>query len=313
MTAENYHTKLIVNPESANRSTGKLWEQLERVIKKNLGDLDNVFTTSSNHATELTRQALHDGYEMIVAVGGDGTVNEVVNGFFESGSSINPDAVFGVISRGTGSDFIKTLKIPKEIEHASRVLCGRNVRKCDVGHFTSKSLKGDQIERYFINIADFGIGGEAIVRVNNTTKAFGGFVSFFYGTIKTLLTYKGKMVKVKIDDHYEIEKPINNIVVANGQYFGGGMWIAPRAQVDDGLFDILIMDDRSVMESLLNIGKLYKGTHVDHPKVEYLQGKTVVAESPDTVLIDVEGEHGGILPAKFQMLPGAINVKVGER
>lgn len=311
MMTENFNTKLIVNPESANGSTGKLWSELEQIIREEFGDFETSFTTASHHATELTREALREGFEMVVTVGGDGTLNEVVNGFFDSGSPINPDAVLGVICRGTGSDFIKTLGIPKDIEAAARLLRGQSVRICDVGRFTSRDKNGRETERYFINIADFGIGGETVARVNNTTKAFGGFVSFLYGALKTIFLYKGKMVKVKIDDSYEFEKKINNVVVANGQYFGGGMRIAPEAEVDDGVFDIVIVDDLNILESLMNIARLYKGTHINHPKVKCLRGKTLVAESPDTVLIDVEGEDGGILPAKFDIMSGAIKVKTG--
>ncbi len=308
---QNFNTKLIVNPVSANGSTGRLWNELEHIIRREFGDFEFSFTNTSHHATELTREALRDGFEMVVTVGGDGTLNEVVNGFFDSGSPINPDAVLGVICRGTGSDFIKTIGIPKGIEAAARLLRGRSVKKCDVGRFTARDRNGKEIERYFINIADFGIGGEAVARVNSTTKAFGGFLSFLYGALKTIFLYKGKMVKLKIDDSYEVEKKINNVVVANGQYFGGGMRIAPEAEVDDGVFDIIIVDDLSIVESLINIARLYKGTHVNHPKVKCLRGKTVVAESPDTILIDVEGEDGGILPAKFDIMPGAIKVKIG--
>jgi YegS/Rv2252/BmrU family lipid kinase len=249
---------------------------------------------------------------MVVAVGGDGTVNEVVNGFFEAGTPVNPDAVLGVISRGTGSDFIKTMNLPKEIEGAARALRGRAVKRCDAGRFTSRGPNGKETERYFVNIADFGVGGEAIVRVNNTSKAFGGFLSFLYGTLKTLWVYKGKKVKFTIDDNSQIEQIINTVVVANGQYFGGGMQVAPEAKADDGLFDIIILDDLSFIESLLNIPKLYKGTHIHNPKVRCLRGKTLVAESDEDVLIDVEGEQGGRLPAKFEIIPSSINVKVGD-
>jgi diacylglycerol kinase family enzyme len=180
-----------------------------------------------------------------------------------------------------------------------------------VGRFTSRDASGTESERYFVNIADFGIGGEAVASVNSTTKAFGGFVSFFYGAVKTIFTYKGKKVKVKVDDTFECEQVINNVVIANGQYFGGGMHIAPEAEVDDGLFDILIIDDMTVIESLINISKLYKGAHVGNPKVKYFRGKTLIAESAEDVLIDVEGEDGGKLPARFDIMPGAIKVKVG--
>ncbi|RJP72740.1 MAG: diacylglycerol kinase family lipid kinase [Candidatus Abyssobacteria bacterium SURF_17] len=310
MGTGNFRTKFIVNPASANGSTQKLWNQIEGVIRESVGAVDASFTARANHATELTHRALLDGFEMVVGVGGDGTINEVVNGFFNAGSLINPEAVLGVISRGTGSDFIKTLGIPKEIAAASRTLCGHAVKRCDVGRFTCKGHDGSDIERYFINIADFGIGGETVERVNRTTKALGGFVSFFYGAVSTLLTYKGKRVRVRVDDSYEAEKVVQNVIVANGQYFGGGMWIAPRAQVDDGLFDILIIDDMGRLESFRNIVKLYKGAHLDHPKVLYLQGKTVVADSPDVVLLDVEGEQIGRLPARFDIIPAAVKVKV---
>jgi YegS/Rv2252/BmrU family lipid kinase len=312
MNDGNFRAKFIVNPASANGSTGKLWDTLEQAIRNEIGEVDASFTTAPNHATSLARGALEDGFEMIVAVGGDGTVNEVVNGFFDSGEPVNPDAVLGVISRGTGSDFIRTMNLPKEIEGAARALKGRAVKRCDAGRFTSRGPNGEEMERYFINIADFGVGGEAVERVNNTSKAFGGFLSFLYGTLKTLWVYKGKQVKIKIDGDSEIEKAINSVVIANGQYFGGGMWIAPEAIADDGQFDIVILDDLSFLESLLNIPRLYKGTHINDPKVTCYRAKTLVAESDEDVLIDVEGEHGGMLPAKFEIIPSSINVKVGD-
>jgi YegS/Rv2252/BmrU family lipid kinase len=312
MNDENFRAKFIVNPASANGSTKKLWEGLSRTISAEIGEVDAVFTRGPNHATDLARKALADGFEMVVAVGGDGAVNEVVNGFFEAGRPVNPDAALGVISCGTGSDFIKTMNIPKEIEAAARALKGRTVKRVDAGRFTSMGPDGNEMERYFINIADFGVGGEAVARVNNTTKAFGGFVSFLYGTLRTLWAYESKNVRLRIDDDFEIEKPINSVVIANGQYFGSGMRIAPEAKPDDGLFDIIILDDLSFVESLLNIPKLYKGTHVENPKVASMRGRKIVAEADEEVLIDVEGEYGGTLPATFEIIPSAINVKVGD-
>ncbi|MBI4831133.1 MAG: diacylglycerol kinase family lipid kinase [Candidatus Lindowbacteria bacterium] len=311
MRSEPYRAKFVVNPASANGSTKRAWGRIEQILRKDFDPVDVSFTAGANHATELARKALRNGAEMVVAVGGDGTINEVVNGFFDSGALINPGAVLGVISRGTGSDFIKTLGIPKQIEAACQTLVGRAAHKCDVGKFTCLDRDGRTIERYFINIADFGIGGETVERVNRTTKAFGGFASFLYGALSTLVAYKGKRVKVKVDDVYESEKLVNNVVVANGQFFGGGMWIAPRARVDDGLFDILVIEHMSLLESLNSIPKLYKGSHIENPKVKYLKGKTVIADSADVVLLDVEGEQVGRLPARFDIIPAAINVKVG--
>jgi YegS/Rv2252/BmrU family lipid kinase len=311
MQSDSFRTKFIVNPSSANGSTERLWDRLQKILRKDFDKIDFAFTAAPNHATVLTRQALHEGYEMIVAVGGDGTINEIVNGFFESGALINPHAVLGLVPRGTGCDFIKTIGISKDAAAASHILCGRAVKKCDVGHFTCSDNRGSGLERYFINIADFGIGGETVERVNRTTKAFGGFTSFLYGAVATLLTYRSKKVKVQVDETYLDEIFINNIVVANGQYFGGGMRIAPNAVIDDGFFDILIIRHMGRLESLSSIPKLYKGTHVNHPNVKYIRGKTLVAESPDVVLLDVEGEQIGRLPARFDIIPSAIKVKVG--
>ncbi|RJP14515.1 MAG: diacylglycerol kinase family lipid kinase [Candidatus Abyssobacteria bacterium SURF_5] len=312
MRSDNFRTKFIINPYSANGSTREAWSRIQEILRRDLEKIDFSFTVAADHATTLSRQALHKGYEMIVAVGGDGTVNEVINGFFESGSLINPNAVLGMVPRGTGCDFVKTLGISRDTAAVSKILCGRTVKKCDVGHFTCSDGRGGNLERYFINIADFGIGGETVERVNRTTKVFGGFVSFLYGAVSTLLTYKSKRVKVQVDETFAEEMLINNVVIANGQYFGGGMWVAPKARVDDGLFDILIIKHTSRIQSLTSIPKLYKGTHVNHPSVTYMRGKTVTAESSDVVLLDVEGEQVGRLPARFDIVPAAINVKIGE-
>jgi diacylglycerol kinase (ATP) len=312
MRSDNYHAKFIVNPKSANGSTKALWDRLKDVLRTELEAPDFVLTEAAGHATALAREALHDGYEMVVAVGGDGTINEVVNGFFESGSLINPHAVFGIAPGGTGCDFIKTMGIPKEFNSIIKTLRGRTVRRCDVGHFRCADEEGGNLERYFINIADFGIGGEAVERVNRATKAFGGFTSFLVGAVSTLLAYKSKMVRIQVDETYSDEVLINNVVIANGQYFGGGMWIAPNAVVDDGLFDILIIRHMNRLQSLANIPKIYKGTHIRHPNVTCMRGKSLVAESEETVLLDVEGEQIGRLPARFDIIPSAINVKVGE-
>ncbi len=311
MESGDLRAKLIVNPLSANGSTGRLWNQLRGAIEVHVGKADFAFTTSANHATTLARQALHEGFDLIVAVGGDGTLNEVVNGFFEGGSLINPNAALAVIPRGTGCDFVKTAGISKDTSEAARIMCGKTIKKCDVGHLTCADGNGGNIERYFINIADFGIGGETVERVNTTTKAFGGFLSFFYGAVSTLLTYKSKEVHIRVDETYQGETLINNVVVANGQYFGGGMQVAPHAILDDGWFDILIIEHMGRIESLANITKLYKGAHLGHPKIKFMRGKSLFAESSERVLLDVEGEQVGMLPVRFDLIPAAINVKVG--
>jgi len=299
---------LVVNPVSANRTTGKEWSQIAGKLKSIIGDFKWEFTTGPDTAPAIVRKALKAGTDIIVAVGGDGTLNEVVNGFFEEGRSINPQASLGVIARGTGTDFIKTAKIPKDLDEAAKLIAEGMTKRIDVGRATFKGHSGKELTRYFLNIADFGIGGETVARVNRTTKAFGGFLSFLWGATVTILMWKNKRVRLQIDDGPVEEKIVQNVVVANGQYFGGGMWVAPKAELSDGLFDIVIFGDISRGQSLRDGTRIYKGTHLEMDKVSCVRGKKVMAFSEERVLIDMDGEQPGILPATFEMVPDSLSI-----
>jgi YegS/Rv2252/BmrU family lipid kinase len=302
-------TLVVVNPNSANGLAGKNWPKISGEIAKHVPDFDHVLTTRQGHATELARQGLQDGYEMIVAVGGDGTNNEVVNGFFENEAPINPDAVFAHITQGTGGDLRKTLGTPKDFAQAAALLAGSSTRQIDVGRMTLVDHQGKPVVRHFINIASFGIGGEVDARVNRTTKIFGGFFSFFWASFVSMLTYKNKQIGLTIDGKPIGDYRIFNCAVANGQYFGGGMHVAPDACMDDGLFDIVLIGDMSRAVAMVEMNKIYKAKHIDHPKVECFKGKVIEATSDEVVLLDVDGEQPGRLPATFTVLPGALRVK----
>lgn len=300
--------KAIVNPHSANGRTARRWQEYERVLRDVFDKLDSEWTKSPLDATILARRAIKDGYETIISVGGDGTLNEVVNGFFEDGKPLNPDVKLGVISTGTGADFIKTIKFPKDITEIAKRFAEPQIKKCDAGLIYFKDHNGNDITRYFINIADFGIGGETVDRVNRTTKAFGGFFSFLWGSAITVLKYKNKRVRLKIDGRDYGEMLCNSVVVANGRFFGGGMMIAPRAEIDDGLFDVVIAGDISRIDFLKYGPKIYRGDHINLPQVTYLEAKILEAESEERVLLDVDGEQPGILPARFEVIPSSLNL-----
>lgn len=182
------------------------------------------------------------------------------------------------------------------------------IKKIDAGRVRYTAPAGRELTRYFINIADFGIGGETVARVNRTTKVFGGFLSFLWGAGVTMVKWKNKDVRIKIDDGPVQERRIQNVVVANGQYFGGGMWVAPQAVPDDGLFDIVMFGDISLGESLRNGARIYKGTHLEMEKVSRVRAKKLWASSEENVLIDMDGEQPGFLPASFEVLPKAISL-----
>ena len=178
-------------------------------------------------ATSLTRQALSEGAELIVCVGGDGTLNEVVNGFMGKHGPLRPETMLGFIPRGTGSDFIKTVPIPKAINRGLDVIKCSHARTIDLGRLQYRDHNGHLSQRYFHNVASFGLGGEVDARVNRGRKVFGGFISFIWATLISILIYNKKRIHLRVDDSFDGKVISWNIAVANGQYHGGGMWIAP--------------------------------------------------------------------------------------
>lgn len=306
----NFKTFVVVNPNSANRRTGKKWQQIAQAIKNAIGVFDFALTTRPMEAPDITRNAIAKGYEMIVSVGGDGTNNEVINGFFDNRKPLNPQAVFAVIPGGTGGDLARILGVRGvSVEEAAATLKGREAVRSDAGVVKLISHEGREVERYFINIADLGIGGETVAVVNRTTKAFGGKVSFFIGSLRATLAYRNRRVRFSIDDGEMREGKFYLIASALGQYFGGGMRIAPLAVHNDGLFDFMIVGDTTFLENVKLGTKIYSGAHLQMPKVERLQGKKLYAESDEKVYIDIDGEQPGILPATFEILPQTVRMK----
>jgi YegS/Rv2252/BmrU family lipid kinase len=298
----------IVNPRSADGSTAKLWPSLARTAAELGMEIETRMTERLGHAAELTCQALREGASRILAVGGDGTVNEVVNGFFDGEVSINPEAELGVLCRGTGCDFIKTLEIPKaDLGGLQRVAAGRS-EKVDVGRVRYVNARGGEEMRYFINIAEAGLGGEVCSRANTMSKAAGGFMTFLAATLKAMATYRNQPAEVVIDGKYVRNLRLNNVVVANGRYFGGGMKIMPHADLSDGKFDVLVMGDFTRAELVANVAKVYSGKHLGHPKVELFQAERVRITSVRRLALDLDGESPGTTPAEFEIVPGAIRI-----
>lgn len=310
MSATAPRTLVIINPHSANGSTGRRWKVIREELHRAIGAFDERFTERTGHATDLAREGLRAGYERIVAVGGDGTNNEVVNGFFEQGRPLNPQAALGFIPRGTGGDFRKTLGIGKRLDECLPVLQAGRMKPVDVGSATFLDGAGQETHRHFINITSFGIGGLVDALVNRSTKALGGRLSFLLATARALFSYRNRSIRLRVDDAFDERLTINNVAVANGQYFGGGMWVAPKASPDDGYFDVVILGDLSRGEVIRGSRRIYRGTHLEMPKVRWLRGRRVVAESEQEVLIDMDGEQPGRLPITCELLPAALRLIV---
>jgi len=308
----NFRTLFVANPQSANGSLGRKWPMLERVIREHFGDFDHRFTEGSGDATVITRRAIADGYEMVVAMGGDGTISEVADGYFTDQGPVDPEAALGVLPFGTGGDFRKSIGAPKTLPEGAASLRGQKTRAIDAGRLYYLNNDGEPRVRHFINIASFGIGGLIDQLVNTTTKAFGGTVSFAVASLRAMRRFSPQRARLRLDGGAAQEVVLQSVAVANGQYFGGGMWIAPKAALDDGLFDVVTLGPLSKWDMLTKMNKIYRGTHFELPQVTHARAARVEAEPVDPdehILLDVDGETPGRLPATFELLPRAVRLK----
>ena len=305
-------TVLVVNPQSKRGLLGRRWPELAAEIRRTYGPFEEARTRCAGDATELTRDALRAGAERIIAMGGDGTINEVACGFFEDGERIAPNAALGVLPFGTGGDFRKTLGMPKDLDAACEILARGNTRLLDAGKLSLLDPANGRVDRIFINIASFGMSGLVDELVNQGSKRLGGTLSFMLATARASLRYKNQRVRLVFDDDDgdPVDMMIHTVAVANGQYFGGGMRIAPDADPGDGLFDVVALGDMSRRDMMLRGHRVYAGSHLGLDKVSFRRARKVRAEplDPDPIRLDVDGETPGILPATFEVLPGAIHV-----
>jgi len=298
----------VVNPTSSNGKTGRRWPEIKNILDTRGLDYDFRWTGGPWEAAEITRDSLKGDFNVVVAVGGDGTLNEVVNGFFLVDEETRSRGSLGVISMGTGSDFIRTAGIPKDLQGAVTRLEKGGRSLLDVGLARFSRPDGSRGERYFLNVADVGLGGETALRVNHTSKALGGFLSFLWGVIVSIFLYKNKEMTLVIDEEVTWQGRYVTVAMGNGRFFGGGMKIAPQAMLADGLLDVTILPDFSKPMLLRSLPKVYSGRHLEIEGVKYTRGKKISLSSPELVLLEVDGEMPGQLPVEVEVLPLALRV-----
>lgn len=297
----------IVNPASGAGKAGREWAAVEKWLPSAGIPFETARTTRPLEATEIAQRAVRESRPVVVAVGGDGTLNEVVNGFFHNGAPLPTSSKLAMVPLGTGGDFRRTLRIPTDARQAVEVLKTGLVRRLDAGCITYQQEDGSTAVRHFINIADAGLGGDVVFRMGNGTKRFGS-TSYKLGGLRALLTYSNKPMTVNVDGaSYELKKA-QQVVVANCQYFGGGMKIAPSASPTDGVFDVILVKNAGKVETLRGMNDISSGKHLDqaNPHYELVYGKRISVTSPKKVRIDVDGEAPGYLPALFEIQPAAI-------
>lgn len=300
------HAKVIVNPVAGAYSTRRKWLGISKRLKHIGLSFDYEFTQSVGHAIELARAAASDGYRFIVAVGGDGTVNEVANGVLSSANS--SDIALGVIGTGTGSDFIRSMGIPRHYDSACSSLTGWRRLLIDVGVVEYQS-KGQSLRRFFVNAAGAGFDASVVEATERLPKFFGGTIPYLAGLFRYLVSYRNKPVRLSLEDKVEATR-ILAVVIANGCYLGGGMCVAPQAKVNDGLLDVVTIGNIGKFEMLKALPMVYNGTHVTHPKVRMETATRITIESSERVLVHADGELLGICPASFWLMPMALSIVV---
>ncbi|TME19288.1 MAG: diacylglycerol kinase family lipid kinase [Chloroflexi bacterium] len=300
---------VIVNPAAAAGRVGRSWPRVAATLREAGLKFAEALTTGPGEATTIAREAVKQSQPLVVALGGDGTLNEVLNGFFEGGEPIPTESVLGLVPFGTGGDTRRTLGIPADIAGAARILVEGRPRRLDAGR-----VRVDGKTLHFIDVAEAGLGAVVSDQVNRAPKYLGGKASFYIGTLRGLLAWRHQLMHVVVDGSAPRELLAQGVAIANCQYYGGGMRIAPDALPDDGLFDVVIRGGIGTVEGLLNFGKLYDGSYAKNAKlmekIEIIRGKRIEITSPESVLVQVEGEVVGKLPAVFEMMPAAISFMV---
>ncbi len=298
-------TVFLVNPASAAGSTGKRWPELARRAAAVGLEGDALLSERRGHLAELAREAAAGGASLLVVVGGDGSVNEVANGLAAVPS---PPAV-AIVPRGTGWDFVRTFGIPRTVEDAARVALGGVERAIDLGAVTYRSWDGEGRRAVFANVASAGMSGAIAQRANETSKALGGKASYLWATFAVFARWSATDVQVNVDGESR-QGRMFDVVVANGRFLGGGMEMCPEAEPDDGLFDVLTIGDVTKRDLVLTMPKIYRGTHLPHPKAELLRGSIVSIDSEAPIPIELDGEQPGTTPVRFEVMPKALRLRV---
>lgn len=300
------YARVIVNPVAGAGRTAKKWPQIMALLRGIGLRFDYDLTEAPGHAIELAKSATERGYKLVVSVGGDGTINEIVNGLYDSGDI--KDVMLGIISTGTGNDYIRTLGIPRHYEEACHRLTNQEKLVVDLGvveYACSKQIR----QRLFVNFAGLGFDAEVVKATTQRYKAAGDTASYLMALLTTFLFYKNRQVVIKVDGAAE-ERKICVVLISNGKYGGGGMLAAPQANPSDGLLDVLIIDDLSKPDLLWSLPRLYKGTHHTHPEVAVRTAKEVDIQARRQTTLQVDGELLGEAPARVYVLPAALNVVV---
>jgi YegS/Rv2252/BmrU family lipid kinase len=303
---------VIVNPNAGNGKGKKDWDRISSLLNEENLLFTVKFTEKKGHAIEFTIDGINEGFRKIITVGGDGTLNEVVNGVFLNNTCSAKDISLALIPVGTGNDWGRMFGIPLDYKKAIKIISDGKLMVHDIG-LVSYYDGAEEKKRYFINIAGLGFESVVVRRTNlQKDKGRGGKAIYFYNLLMSLLSYKNTKAELIIDGR-KINADVFSINVGNGKFCGGGMRQTPDALPDDGILDVTVINGMGKFEIIRNLKILYDGTILNHPKIDGYKCKTIKVSSDTLLYTEADGESLGHTPAEFSIIPSSINIVYGTK
>ena len=307
---------LIVNPKAGGGRTGSLFAKMQDPIERSLGSFDVTFTERGRHAVEIAKDAALAGRETVIAVGGDGSIHEVVAGLMAARDEGAKGTRLGIIGQGTGGDFRKTLGIEHRLDQYCAAIAGGKTRAVDVGRFSYMNHEEESSSSFFINILSIGMGGLVDQYVADASRALGGTVAYFAASLKGLIHSEIGVLNCTIHEgatSRQEEIHSRMLAICNGRYFGSGMFVAPMARLDDGMFEVVDMGSASRLNFAMGSSKIYTGAHLKSPETKHFRCDKITIELvnkgiAEKYLLDVDGEPLGKLPLEVEVMPRALEV-----
>ena len=309
MTVSHNPVHIIVNPASAGGKTGRRMAEILSKIDRCYGKRYSLFVTQKSlQAGDSASEAVRNGARLVIAVGGDGTLQEVVNGLFSNGHLMNPDCHLGIVCSGTGKGFAQSIGLPAAIQDQIELIHEGHFRSVDIAKVHYRNREGVPSYRYYLNECQLGIGGAVVRNVQQNHKRLGGTLAFGLGTLETTFRYRNQSMTVTANVEKHCFGRFTGIVIANGAYTGGGMNLTPGARVDDGQLNVLLMHDLSIVQRLRVFPRIYSGSHVRSALFTHFKASTVTVESDEQVLVEADGELLGTTPCTVKVLPSQLCV-----
>lgn len=297
---------VIINPTAGGGRGMVVWQEVEHYLRQQLGDVSTVITRSPDEVLNCLKQASEEGATRVISIGGDGTNNSIVNAIMAHNQAHPSQPLsFGSIPAGTGRDWARGAGTPLDPRQAIDWIANTRLRPIDVGLATL-----DGVPRYFLNISSAGISNDVVQRVENAPK--GGKLTFFKAIVSSLIYYKAQPVKISLDGESWFEDDVLIVAIANGRYFGQGLFVAPSASVDDGAFDVVVARGMPFLRTLQLLMQMYSGSHISNSRVKLKRAKEVrvVSQSEQPIGLDLDGEGTQAREISYRILPNALNTHI---